>query len=84
MELCEILTNIYGHNNWYNPYRNCGFSIGGSQQRPYDAYCELDEPIQRIARAFYGKEIKPTDGLNDESRPIDFTKYYDYENGKVK
>lgn len=78
MELCEILTHVYGHNNWYNPYRHSGFSIGGAHQRPYDAYLELDNPYQRIVKSLFGRTPEKDDGLTDESRPVDFTKYYNY------
>ena len=79
LELCQILTHIYGHNQWYNPYRNAGFSIGNSHQSPYEAFQDLDDPFQRIVISLYGKIPQKTDGLLDEYRPIDFTKYHNYE-----
>lgn len=72
MELCEALTHVYGHNNWYNPYRNLGFSIGGSKQTPYEAYQDLEEPYQKVVRSLFGKHPEKNDGIEDESRPIDF------------
>lgn len=72
LELCEILTHIYGHNKWYNPYRNAGFSIGGSKQTPFDAYQELDDPFQRIVISLFGRRPEKNDGLHDASAPIGY------------
>ncbi len=75
MELCEALTHVYGHNNWHNPYRNIGISIGGSFQTPYEAYCDLAEPFQRIVISLFGRRPEKEDGLNDDSAPIEFKKH---------
>lgn len=72
MELCEILTHVFGHNNWHNPYRNAGFSIGGSKNTPFQAFQELDDPFQRIVVSFFGKYPEKTDGLSDLSAPIEY------------
>ncbi len=72
MELCEILTHIYGHNQWYNPFRTSWCSIGGIKQTPYEAYKDLNETSQRIVVSLFGRTPNREDGLNDESCPVDY------------
>lgn len=77
MELCQALTHVYGHNNWWNPIRGIG-SVGGFHQSPYQAYLDLDEPFQRIVVSLFGFVPDKNSGLTDDYRPIDFTKYHNY------
>lgn len=72
MELCEALTIVYGHNNWWNPLRRSGISIGSIFQSPFEAYKELDAPFKRIVVSLFGREPEKHDGINDLSAPIDF------------
>lgn len=72
LELCEILTHIYGHNDWHNPYRVMGISIGGSKQTPYEAFLDLHETLQRIVISLFGRHPQKEDGLDDISAPVEY------------